>query len=534
MLDQSYQHIQWDVIIIGGGAAGAAAALGLRGRKVLMLDVGILPPPNPLPDVPIYALREQGQDLHDILIGPSAEGMAPVSGDHISPKLKAPFIKFLTDRPPGIPADIEEGFKAVQSFSLGGLANAWGAGVFRYNEDDLSGFPISAADLAPLYDELTDHIGINGSSQDDLTSYFGSTYELQPPFELSPLLSAFLRRYEKRRALLNRKGFKVGRPRSAILSRPHRGRKPYHAFGQDFIWGPQEGIYSPLFTINELRQAGDLCYQAQVFATHYKEEADSVSVTVQDVNSPMHWTLKASRLIIAAGAINSARIALAANEDTSTKLPLLDNPVSFVPAIDLLRIGTPLQTQAYIGGELIVLFPGERHERPIQGTVYGLMGPLRSDLVREFPLSIRGNLSAGRLLVPGLLMVQLFYPDELSSMSWLRLNSDGGVTLHREGRLVGNKEGWICSILRRMGYGALEQLCVRPAAGSSIHYAGTLPMQASPTTRYQTHPSGRLEGTQRVYIADAATFPSLPAKNHTFTLMANALRISRHVRSSLL
>ncbi len=533
MINELFLHKHWDAIIIGGGAAGAAAALGLRGKNVLMLDVGILPPQNPLPDDPLYKIRESGHDLYDVLVGSSCESMTTICGDEISPKLKSPFIRFITERPSCMPTDRADGFQAVQSFSLGGLANAWGAGVFRYNEDDLAGFPISANDLTALYDELTDHIGINGCDNDDLTEYFGSTYGLQPTFELSPLIAGFFSRYQKRRHALNKRGIRVGRTRAAILSKPHRGRRPYRAFGQDFVWGPQESIYSPLYTIKELTESSDLSYQPNVIATHYQETSESVIVTAKDIHSSATYSFKGARLIIAAGALNSARIVLAANNDTSTQLPLLDNPVSFIPAVDLSRIGTPLQTQAYIGGELIVLAPGERPQRPVQGSIYGLMGPLRTDLIREFPLSIRGNLSAGRLLVPGLMMVQMFYPDDPSPSSWLKYNSDGSIKLHRSGRLAQDQESTMCALLRKMGYVAFEQLCVRPTAGSSIHYAGTLPMHAAPTNRYQTTTTGRLEGTHRVYIADAATFPSLPSKNHTFTLMANALRISRLARATL-
>ena len=31
---------------------------------------------------------------------------------------------------------------------------------------------------------------------------------------------------------------------------------------------------------------------------------------------------------------------------------------------------------------------------------------------------------------------------------------------------------------------------------------------------------------ESVYIADAATFSPLPAKNHSFTMMANAMRVA--------
>ena len=58
-------------------------------------------------------------------------------------------------------------------------------------------------------------------------------------------------------------------------------------------------------------------------------------------------------------------------------------------------------------------------------------------------------------------------------------------------------------------------------------------MKATPTTPYQTDSSGRLAGTAGVYIADAANFSALPSKNHSFTMMANAMRIAAQVERSL-
>jgi choline dehydrogenase-like flavoprotein len=51
--------------------------------------------------------------------------------------------------------------------------------------------------------------------------------------------------------------------------------------------------------------------------------------------------------------------------------------------------------------------------------------------------------------------------------------------------------------------------------------------------RYQTGPDGRLAGTHNVHIVDGACISRLPAKNLTFTIMANALRIGRIMAAEL-
>ena len=75
-------------------------------------------------------------------------------------------------------------------------------------------------------------------------------------------------------------------------------------------------------------------------------------------------------------------------------------------------------------------------------------------------------------------------------------------------------------------------LAQHPAPGNGIHYAGTLPMRAEPA-RHELHPDGRLQGTARVFVTDGSAFPRLPAKNLTYTIMANALRIAAGVRKGL-
>jgi choline dehydrogenase-like flavoprotein len=44
---------------------------------------------------------------------------------------------------------------------------------------------------------------------------------------------------------------------------------------------------------------------------------------------------------------------------------------------------------------------------------------------------------------------------------------------------------------------------------------------------FTTDASGRCRPFENLIVADGSTFPALPAKNLTFTLMANSTRIAR-------
>jgi choline dehydrogenase-like flavoprotein len=65
---------------------------------------------------------------------------------------------------------------------------------------------------------------------------------------------------------------------------------------------------------------------------------------------------------------------------------------------------------------------------------------------------------------------------------------------------------------------------VRPM-GSSVHYSGTLPMSATPRA-WAVSPACRSYDFENLFVVDGAVMPFLPAKNLTFTLMANAVRVA--------
>jgi choline dehydrogenase-like flavoprotein len=521
----------FDVIVIGSGPAGVFAARELRPLKVLMLDVGLEAPAERLPAENLHRLRTR-EDLTHHLVGDRFESLHNIDRSYLSPKLKAPLMRFITDPPDGEEGILAEGFAAVRSFAKGGLANAWGAGVFRYDDLDLAGFPVGAAELNPFYDELTRCLGVSGEA-DDLTPFFGSTAGLQPPLPLSRLAAGFLARYRRRRGWFLRHGIHVGRLRSAILTRS-LGARPAHAIlNQEFFQPNIPSIYHPGYTLDEMRAAGEIEYVAGRLALRYAERGDGVEVAARNLGSGDTETFAGRHLVLAAGALNSAKLVLASNGDGESRLPILDNLVSYVPLLDVRRIGSALDADSFTGAELCVVYDGPLAEERVQASFYGLGAPLRGDLFFELPLSLRGNVAAIKYLVPALGMLQLFHPDRPAPSNFLRLLPDGRLAIHYEPRSFGVVERHLISRFRRAGYLGAPRLCQYPEPGSSMHYAGTLPMQTRPSGRYQTDRFGRLHGARRVLAADGAVFPALPSKNHTFTIMANAMRIARHLRENL-
>src|SRR5690606_10326772 len=144
----------------------------------------------------------------------------------LSLKLKQPGLRFIIERAEELAPVSTQNFAGLISLARGGLANGWGAGVYRFTDTDLAGFPFGAQDLAPFYDALSVELGIAGA-QDDLTPWFGEDAALLPPLPCTALAAQLLERYAARRAELTGAGLHLGHTRLAVLTRPHRGRPAY-------------------------------------------------------------------------------------------------------------------------------------------------------------------------------------------------------------------------------------------------------------------------------------------------------------------
>src|SRR5262249_30256019 len=125
-------------------------------------------------------------------------------------------------------------------------------------------------------------------------------------------------------------------------------------------------------------------------------------------------------------------------------------------------------------------------------------------------------------------MMMLFYPRDPSPGSYLQLRPGGALEIQFAPEPAHAVESRLIGLLRKIGYQTHAALIQRPGMGAGIHYAGALPMRTRPG-RYETDADGKLGGSKRVRVVDGAWFPRLPAKNLTYTIMANALRVGQRV-----
>ena len=519
-----------DVIIVGSGASAMAAAWELRNRKVLILDTGLTPPETPSLQKNLFDLRQGDPEQAEYLLGSDFQSLVNIQrSDLVSVKLKAPLIDFVIRGLPELaPLDAHE-FVPFISYARGGLANAWGAGAYRYTDGDLEGFPINAGDLWPYYDELTTHMGISGVN-DDLEPFFGHINGLQPPLPFNRNCGRFYRCWRRKKQQMARHGIHVGRTQLTVLTRELDGRPAYSGDNTSFFTTVNPSIYTPRITLDRLRQYPNIQYLPGWLVERFSAPGSHVEVHARALEGNGLRTFRGRHLLLAAGAINSGRIVLRSFDDTRTRLPILDNPVSFIPFVDLTAIGAATDMTGYEGGQLILIYEGPRFPGRVQGSIYSIISPLRSDLFFNFPFSLRGNLALTRHIIPAMTVLQLFYPDSPREGNYLRLGKGNLLEIHYQDQpKLGAVERLLIHKFFPWGFTALPPLVQFPKPGNSIHYAGTVPMERR-DLKYHSDRECRLNGAPRVHLIDGSVFPHLPAKNLTFTLMANAMRVAHGLK----
>ena len=524
-----------EIIIVGAGPSGTFAAYQLRGRGPLVLDVGYRAQESAL-DGNFYELRKTssagGPDLFAELIGPGFESLHNVFHSSLSPRLKGPRMRFVTRGAAELSPVVAQNFDALMSFAAGGMANAWGAGLYRFTADDLAGYPISVLDLEPYYDAITAKVGISGAD-DDLSRFFGAARGLLPPVALGASGRAVLRRYTQRRKSLNRRGLYIGLPRLAVLTRDHDGRHAYRYDTLEYFRPNDPAVYTPTYTLDELVRRGEILYERGVLVERYTESSAGISVLARSCATGERRTFHCRRLILAAGALNTAKIVLRSNDDHVTRLPLLDSNRSSIPLVDPWGIGGALDRSVYSAAMLRAVYAGEHAPGLTHMAVYASVGTLCSDYLFDFPFSARGNIAAAKYLTPALLLVQLSYPDAPTLTNHVRLLPDDRLELRYTSKPASPLESHVLGLFRELGYLGALGLCRRLTPGNSCRYAGALPMTTTPVGPYQTDRDGLLSRTHGVYVADAANFTVLPSNSHSFTMMANAMRIADHVGRTL-
>ena len=528
------------VVVVGSGPSGVHFALTAlrRGWAVTMVDVGRQGGPPVMPDATFTALKDRLADPAEYFLGGRFDGVLLPDQDQEFYGIP-PHKQYIFDRADGFEW-AAQGFAPLFSFAQGGLAEAWTAGCYPFNDEELSAFPFGHRDIAPHYDEVARRIGVTGSA-DDLARFMPVHAHLLDPLPLDAHTQLLLAAYARRRAWFHRAlRTYMGLTRVATLSRAHDGREPCRELGR-CLWGcPVQALYTPSITLRDCQRHPAFTYRGGLRALFVRrDDTGRAQAVVASGPGGATETIAGERVVLAAGALCSTEIFLRSIAEATGNAPalggLMDNRQILVPFLTLRMLGKPVPERSY---QYHVLGMGVEMGRPdeyVHAQVTTLTTALMHPIIQRLPLDLRSATLLARATHAALGVVNVNLHDTRRADNTVSLQArarSGQPRLALRYRPAAVEAGFLDRAVGRVrralwALGAIVppgMTHVRPM-GASVHYAGTLPMTRDPSP-WTTTPHGESRDIPGLYLADGATFPFLPAKNITFTLMANAVRIA--------
>lgn len=532
-----------DFIIVGSGCSGSMAAQTLvnGGARVLMLDVGASDEQyaGSIPNKDFESIRIKDKNQHEYFLGKKFESLEineSGSGAQITPARKH-IIKYVDEYLKFASAS----FAPVESLAYGGLGAAWGLGCCVYSSQEMNAIGLNESEINSAYEIIAERIGISADKDDAHPYTSGKIKTILPGLNLDANAKKLFENYLLKRKLLNEKRFYIGRPALALLSQDYKGRKASKYDDMHFYHDTGDSAYRPWLTIDALKKKSNFCYEKNQFVVSFAEENDGVTVNTFDIFTKEFKTFSAKKLILAAGALSTARIIMR-TKNTEKEISFLCNPYTYYPCLQWNMIGKKIE-QYKTGMAQLAIFhdPYATNFNVAMASLYTYRSLFLFRLLNEVPLNFKDGKEIMRFLLSGIVIMGIHHPDSFSdagitssSSRFIKRIKDSTTltndsfkieyALSQEERIkIIAREKLFISSLKKLGATALKR--VEPAMGASIHYAGTLPF-SKVEKEFSLDYDGRLHGAKNVFVADSSGFNYLPAKGLTLTLMANAHNVA--------
>jgi GMC oxidoreductase len=529
------------VLVVGSGASAvqfAHTALD-RGVAVTMIDVGREAAPQPRPEDGYEDLKRNLPDPIAHFLGENFESVTypGAEGEYYG---FPPSKLFLFEGVPGWEMRTT-GIAPLVSFARGGLAEAWTGGVFPFGDGELADFPFGWAELEGPYARVAERIGVCGE-RDDLTAHMPWHGGLSAPLPLDEHSRRLLERYAARRGEFARMGCVLGRSRIAVLSQDRGDRRACDLLGRCLTGCPIESLWTPSMGLRELQGRSGFTYRPGLRVTRLLADDDRTvrGVIAERIDGGGTERIEAERVALGAGTLGSTRIFLETLRQLTGEAPrltgLMDNRQVLLPFLHLSMIARRHDPRTYQYHQLTFGMTAPDPADYVHGLVTTLKTASIHPIVQNLPFDFRTSLHVFRNVHAALGLVNVNFPDRRRDGCWVALEpggkGDGERPLRVHYEPPAGEAGRIRATLRRFRSALWKLGCIVPPGmshvrpmGSSVHYSGTVPM-AREERPFTTDENGGSRDLRNLWFVDGATFPFLPAKNLTFTLMANAVRIA--------
>jgi len=529
------------IVVVGSGASGVHFTLSLlrKGHKVTMFDVGRRGTLPVEPEANFTELKERLSDPSAYFLGPNYDGV-------LLPNADGEYYGI----PPGKNYIFEashdfrhsaRGFSPLFSFARGGLAEAWTGGCYPLNDAELTDFPFGYDQMRAHYSEVARRIGISGEV-DDLARFMPVHDNLLPPLRLDPHSTGLMKLYARKRDRLNRNvGAYIGRTRVATLSQPLGSRSSCTYLGR-CLWGcPVNALYTPSQTLAECLSYPNFEYIPGMHVDYFKLGPDHRirSIVARPTGGGTEQEFNVERLVLAAGTLLSTKIVLlsilrASGERVQLR-GLMDNRQILVPFVNLRMLGQPFSPDNYQYHLLGIGIEAGDPRDYVHGQITTLKTALLHPIIQNLPLDLRTSTFITRSMRTALGVINVNFRDDRREDNYVTLSektTEGQPHLEISYSPSADEPARMREAMKKVTKTLRMLGCIIPPGmahvrpmGASVHYAGTLPMTEKPAP-FTTTEYCQSRDFENLFVVDGSTYPFLPAKNITFTLMANAVRVA--------
>lgn len=524
---------KFDVIVVGGGMAGANAAypLVMAGFKVAIIDGGISSPHKLEKDFQgsFEDIRINRKDQHNLFLGYNSQGLVIDKKDESHTlSITGGNRGHVTESTSKFLPLISKNIQILQSLAKGGLSETWGAACDILDEEELEAIGIPKESMDKNYQEVINRIGISGDSGE---------FKTQPATKIDNNAREILEAYKKKQ-FSKKFDFKIKKPLLALVTKKFKGRTPVSYRDLEYSINAGNSIYRARFTIEELEKKKNFSYISGRVVRKLSKNKKINLISTEAFNGKLE-NYYSKYVIMAAGSINTIRILLESLNLHQVKVPFITKPHFIIPCLNLRTLGYKGEKERHSLCQLVI---DDKLKTKGLGRSYSQIYSYKSLMLYKLagysPFPMPETLSLLSIFTPSLILVDSRFPSfqNAQNNAFLIKNKDRSVlnVENLPSHLKFQEERTLKEIKKLLlSLGVIPLKVVATPLGSSAHYAGGVPNTRDESFPLRVNDQGELAQISNVYVADASTWSALPAKPPALTIMANANRIGKEVLKDL-
>ncbi|MDB4023380.1 hypothetical protein N9481_04600 [Pelagibacteraceae bacterium] len=515
----------YKIIIIGSGLAGIAAAKKLiaRGIKPIILDTGVI-------------LEKKNQNAKDYLskskIEEWDERQVQCATQNNDLKKKIPRKYFMGSSFFYGKDKFFDKIKLIEtksfpafSYAKSGLSNGWGSAILPLPREEQCHYPFKLSELDKYYKEAISGIPYT-AEVDGLSDKFNIIRDPDCVFKKDAAI-----KYFEKNVLLRSKNkfpnlFNYGSSRLLCDNRTLLGCR---ICGECMSGCFNDHIYKPGKDLDELIKQGKINYLKGCHVHSYSINKNEITVKYRDENNSFVNT-SCSKLILAAGAVNTTRIYARSNNLHDYKFKLLNKNGIVLPIFGLNynKDSWPNRSTLPFGFMNFNISPSN--------LVYSQLSRLNELIIRRFNNNSRKHNLISKIISGFFVMSHINFDSTNSDYYDLFLTqnktSEFGDILNIKKNKINDKTQIkltlkiIKTVLNSAGYYPISLL---KRSTISQHNGGTMPMKKVISNPHETNEYGQTYFHKNVYAVDTSVLPHLSSTPIGLPLMANAMRICDNI-----